>query len=353
MKMTGTLLFTILSAACGNVHDRPGDPDGGLTPDAAPRLNTPGTYTHTLTVGTQEREVIVYVPALAEEAVAPAVFMFHGTSGDGQRFYEISGWKEKADAEGMIVLFPSALVHCFFEDETGDGDYDDAGERKVTTKWSHGQLGEDDGMPLCSAEVIATLSAEQRALVDHPLADDLAFFDAMLALLASDYVVDDKLIYTTGFSNGGQMSARLAVQRSDKLAASAVAGGGLSVVGPASRAISMVFSVGNKDDRFTTAMGVTEIPLTEEELLALPGFAAILNKFLTALQLSDAYTYELVTINGKQAAHLTFSTSTVGANNTFQALVIEDMFHVYPNGTNHPVVAADQLWTFFQTQRLP
>ena len=29
---------------------------------------------------------------------SPVAFMFHGTGGDGEKFYNISGWKEKADA---------------------------------------------------------------------------------------------------------------------------------------------------------------------------------------------------------------------------------------------------------------
>ncbi len=49
----------------------------------------------------------------------------------------------------------------------------------------------------------------------------------------------------------------------------------------------------------------------------------------------------------------TFSTSTVGASNTFSFSLVEDNTHSYPNGSNHPLVFADLLWAFFQTQRLP
>ncbi|MEW5848807.1 MAG: hypothetical protein AB2A00_08330 [Myxococcota bacterium] len=353
------LLCAAIAGACGGARSGSADgddqgPEGNGSPDAGPRLNPPGTHSHSLTVGALTREVIVYVPALAEETRAPAVFMFHGTSGTGQLFYDISGWKEKADTEGMIVLFPSALTHCYHEDENDDGDFTDPGERKVLTKWAAGKLGEPDGMPLCTADEVAALSAGQQALADHPLADDMAFFDAMLGLLAGSYVVDDRAIHVTGFSNGAQMSSRLAVERSDRVAAGHASGGTLSVDGVASRPLSMIFSVGALDDRFTTLAGVEELPLTEAELNALPVFRGIVGAYLAALQLSEAYSYELITIGGgKQAARFLFSTSLVGAGNTFEAVVLEDLPHQYPNGANYPLSAPNQVWAFFETQRLP
>ena len=39
----------------------------------------------------------------------PLVFMFHGTSGDGERFLRISGWREQADATGLVAVFPTGL----------------------------------------------------------------------------------------------------------------------------------------------------------------------------------------------------------------------------------------------------
>lgn len=320
--------------------------------DAAPH-NTPGVHAENLAVGAATRTTLVYVPELARGAVAPVVFMLHGSSGDGQRFYEISGWKEKADSDGMIVVFPDALVHCYHEDENLDGDYDDAGERKVTSKWSAGKLGAEDGQPPCTADEIAALPATARAAADHPIADDVAFFDAMLAMLGDRYVVDDRAIYVTGFSNGAQMSARLAVERADHVAAAHAAAGTLVVDGPATRPISMIFSVGSMDDRFTGPAGVTELPLTEGELAALPLFQGILGRYLTALQLAQDYVFEPMSVGGKQVARFVFTTSSAGATNRFEAVVLEDLSHQYPNGTNHPLAAADALWTFFEPQRLP
>lgn len=38
--------------------------------------------------------------------------MLHGTSGDGLKFYNISGWKELVEEENFITVFPSALSWC-------------------------------------------------------------------------------------------------------------------------------------------------------------------------------------------------------------------------------------------------
>ena len=347
-------LCVIALGACGGGggdHIGVDAPPG--TGDAAPAANTPGRHDETLTVGTLRRTLIVYVPEGAQDVHAPVVFMLHGTSGDGQRFFEVSGWKEKADAEGMIVVFPDALVHCYFDDENGDGDFVDPGERKVTTKWAQGYLGDPAHTPLCTADDIAALSPAQQQAVDHPLADDVAFFDAMLAMLATEYAIDDKAIYVSGFSNGGQMAARLAVERSDRIAAVHAAAGTLVADGTVVRPLSMIFSVGSKDDRFTEPAGVTELPLGEAELGAIPVFQGIVGAYVTALELEQDYTYERVTVGTKEVARFVFATSAVGASNTLQVAVIDDLFHVYPNGTNHPVSAPDLLWTFFASQRLP
>ena len=341
-------LCSIALAACGI--------GGGCSaPEDDPAVagNEPGRHDEVLTVGPSSRSVIVYVPERAQDVLAPVVFVLHGTSGDGERFYEISGWKEKADSDGMVVLFPDALPHCFFEDENDDGDFADPGERKLTTKWAQGHLGDPGQMPLCTSEEVAALSPAQQQVVDHPLADDVAFFDAMLTMLAEQYSIDDQAVYVTGFSNGAQMAARLAVERSDRIAAAHAAAGTLVVDGTASRPISMIFSVGSKDDRFTEPAGVAELPLAEAELEALPIFAGTAGSFLTALQLEQDYTYELVTVGAKEVARFRFAESAVGASNTFEAVVIDDLFHQYPNGTNHVVSAPDVLWPFFEPLRLP
>ena len=354
----------LAAAACGGAVETPpgdadGDVDAGDTPaiDAPPPVaNVAGTYARTLTVDGMTREVIVHVPAAAAGTTpVPAVLMLHGTSGDGERYYNISGWREKADAEGFIAVFPTALTHCLFEDENGDGDFADPGERKLTTKWAAGKLGSAT-MPLCAPEDLAMLSPENRALADHPLADDLAFLDAVLDLLGREHAVDAKRVYASGFSNGASMTSRLALERSTRFAAIAAAAGGLNpAAAPAERPLSAVQSLGTRDDRFTTPLGLTELPIGPTALDDEPRLWFLIRPMLTVLQLGERYTYAEESVSGRRISTFTFAESTVGAGatNTLTFVLVEDAFHVYPNGDNHPLVMANPLWSFFSTQALP
>lgn len=326
-----------------------GQSDTGAVMDVGGVSNTPGKYVHTLELEGSKRELIVYVPEKARgTAPVPVVFMIHGTSGDGEKFYDISGWKQKSDAEGIISVYPSALTYCLYEDDNGDGDFDDPGERKVTTKWASGQLGDPARMPLCSAATLAGLPAAEKALADHPLRDDMAFYRSMLDLLTKSYTVDAKRIYATGFSNGAQMSARLGAEMADRFAATASHAGPMAIEAKAAaRPITMVFSVGNLDDRFTPTGA--PIPIAESTA-AIPMFTRITTDFLTTAQLASEYVYDQPKPG---IARWTYGKSAVGAKNLFVAALVENCTHEYPNGKNHPMVMADALWEIFKTESLP
>ena len=319
--------------------------------DANSVVNAPGRYDQTIQVGDATREFVVYVPELAAgSAQVPLVVMLHGTSGTGDEFYDKSGWREKADKEGFIVVFPTALVHCYHEDENFDGIFDPS-EQKVFTKWGAGNLGER--LPLCAEEEIAALSSEKRALTDHPLADDVAFFHSMFDFLEANYSIDSKRIYVTGFSSGGQMAGRLSVEMSERIAAGAAHAAQLSVSGPSARPISVIVTYGNADDSLVLLNNGNPFPL-EESLIQHPQIKTLLvDRWLAALQLADVYEYSEGTISGERYVQFIYTTSTTDADNLFQVIFIDNMTHEYPNGKNHPVVAANMLWEFFSQYQLP
>ena len=41
--------------------------------------------------------------------------MFHGSSGTGEQFLRTSGWREQADREGLIAVFPTGLRYRVLE----------------------------------------------------------------------------------------------------------------------------------------------------------------------------------------------------------------------------------------------
>ena len=314
--------------------------------------------THVLTanISGQDREFIVYVPWQSiGMANLPAVFMLHGTSGDGQQFYLHSGWKEQADLTGLVAVFPTALWHCFYQDDNKDGSFDLIAERHVVTKWAAGKLGDPSERPLCTDAQKAGLSADKRALVDHPLADDMGLFSHMVSVLTNQFGVDRRRVYASGFSNGAEMSGRLAAEMSTTFAAVACSSSAVSVNTVAARPLSLIWTVGELDPEQSLAMGYTNgvIPLTADLALNPHFIAAVQFPFTRMLQLAFTHTHSQLTAYTKLISHFSYTISQIGAANSFNGYVIQGLGHEYPNGDNHPVKMAEALWGFFQTQTLP
>jgi polyhydroxybutyrate depolymerase len=339
--------------ACGGSEPSVTEPPTGTNNPPTVR-NVPGTYARTVTIDGQVREFIVYVgSSVGATTATPVVFMFHGSGQTGPQFYNISKWVERADQHGLIAVFASALTYCYKEDKNKDGDMTDAGEMQVETKWTSGEVN-TPGAPLCSAAEIAALPATQRTAATHPFQDDLPFLDAIVTHLKTTLVIDPKRIYGTGFSNGAQLAVRLASERSTTFAALAAHGGSPHVNLTTTRPMSFAASLGNADEHVQEAYKIAQLPMSEDMLTRYPGVAATyIAPMLTMLRLSPSYTYNEVTISGKKVSQWIFRTSTGGLANSYTFSLLQDNNHAYPNGVAHPIVLAEPLWQFFQTQQLP
>lgn len=280
---------------------------GGCGGSGAPEIAGPtpiprGKLVRRPVVDGIEREFLIHVPQKVDgSARVPVVVMLHGTSGSGEKFYNISGWVEKANAEGFIAVFPSALSYCLGDDEDYDGVIE-PDEYKVTTKWAAGALG-TAVMPLCTEEQIAQLPPDKRAEIEsRTVRDDVAFFDAIVASIRADLPVDTKRMYVTGFSNGAQMSGRLMIERTNTFAAFAMAAGSPAVPGPAQRPAPIVFSVGSRDDGFLARTGLRELPL-DDTLVELPDFEGFVTNLAGDVGLDPVeHLFLSRQINGKTVA---------------------------------------------------
>ena len=271
-------------------------------------------------VDSVEREFIVVKPSGdAPLGGYPVVFMFHGTSGDGQTFYNISGWKEKGETEKFITVFPSSLRWCVIEDSI----------EKQNTKWVNGDLMEI----LCPGQNIK---------------DDVKFFRMMVDTIKSSLSVDASRIYVTGFSNGGVMAAKLAVEASDIIAATASTSGGMHPLDSAAprRNIPTIFSFGTDDDRFYTAINKPYVPFNDS---AIAYFARSVNRFISVFGLSEEYTKDSTALSLRYR----FNTLALTASWEFNFILLKGLTHEYPNGTNYPLASADLLWAFFQQFTTP
>lgn len=324
-RVTYLMIIAVLFLTACN-KDEEGSPNPAIVENIA------GTYYKTLkTSDGKDREFIIYVPesAVGNQNV-PVVFFIHGTGSTGQLFYDNPDlWVPKADIEGFIAVYPTALVHCHF----------DNGLEKTTTKWAHGDLGENNtslgGLPLCSNE---------------GLAKDLEFFDMIIDLLNTDYSIDEKRIYVTGNSNGAGMGLRLAAERSDVFAAVAVNAGFQSLFidrSITSRPMSIIITVGTNDNLFAEAIGDSvPVPINETLIHDISNFAQpVLD--VHALGNTSNYTYTEALYGNKNTGEFLFDDNSImNNNNSLRFIVIEGFGHDY-----NPALV-DVFWDFFKTQSL-
>lgn len=186
------------------------DSGGGGEPTAhcpAPALS-PGTSTRTIRHDGIDREFILHVPTgYTGKTAVPLVLDIHGFTYTATHQADVSGWREKADEEGFIVVFPSGL----------------------DKSWNGGEL--------CCGP------SKEKGV------DDEGFMRAIVTELSDSACVDPKRVYATGLSNGGSMSYLLACHAGDMFAATAPVsmGNGTRPCEP-ERPISVIMFRGTNDE---------------------------------------------------------------------------------------------------------
>jgi polyhydroxybutyrate depolymerase len=339
-----SLLLTALIAGCFMVERDLAQPDmaraatSPLPPGTcvtAGAVGIPyrtGVNCRTVEVDGHPRRFVVYVPRHRPVTgpLRPVVFMFHGSSGTGEQFLAGSGWREQADATGLVAVFPTGLRYRVL----------DSGRR--STKWNTFDLAEEvdlDEKPAGYPD-------------DAPWpADDVGFTDSIMRDLGRRLPIDPDRVYASGFSNGGEFAARLAVERSDRLAAAAFSGGGLSSVQPPSRPIPMWLTAGTLDDRILAHTGpppLTELPLDPVSLLSVPVVDATLDAHTATLGLDPA-------LYGTVAQRASTEVRWPAAGGVFRFTLLAGLAHHYPHARNNDAgfEAAPEFWEFFRTHPRP
>ena len=159
---------------------------GGRGEKAAARVE--GTTVHEIEHGGLTRQYRLHVPRSYDgDKPAALVFVFHGGKSNFEGVEKFTGFSDLADKEGFLVVYPNA----------------------VDENWNDGRG---------SSEITA-----QRENVD-----DVGFVAKIVDEVKAKYNVDPKRIYSTGISNGGIMSQRLAIEMSDTFAAIAPVVGGIA-----------------------------------------------------------------------------------------------------------------------------
>jgi polyhydroxybutyrate depolymerase len=304
-------LFTLI--ACNKNEDNP-------TPD--PALYTLGKNRFTLNIDGVEREFYVHVPGnYTGKSAYPVVFMLHGTSGDGEKFYEGSGWKEVGEKEGILTVYPSSGRYCIIDPVDGV---------KTTTKWN---TPPDAEFTFCAGQT--------------PL-NDIKFLRAVIDDLNRRLKVDSKRIYLVGFSNGGQMAAKCAIEMSDLLAAVVESAGSFaleSVTYTPKRKLPVTYQVGNDD--WGPGNEGPDLPLSGlDSLLKRPDFKyyRISQAHIRHFNLDPKYT---ISGDTSSAVVAQYKSASGQPNNVFQFIMVKGIKHAYPD------FAASANWNWLKQYTLP
>jgi polyhydroxybutyrate depolymerase len=215
---TLVLCASLAVVACGSTDDpdgmgnanpqntTPASPSPGC---AAPSV-TPGDQVIQISHGGVQREYTLHVPPEHGDKPVKLVMNFHGLTSNMDQQIFFSGMNADADAGGFLVAYPNGLPN----------------PGGTTQSWNAGT---------CCAFGDTTR-------------DDVGFTRAVVADIGSRACVDERRVFSTGMSNGGYMSHRLACEAAELFTAVAPVSGtlGMPACNP-SRPVPIIAFNGTED----------------------------------------------------------------------------------------------------------
>jgi len=278
------------------------------------------------------REYFVHVPLRYDGATKlPVVFMLHGTSGNGEKFYNTSGWVDVSEEENLIAVFPSSMRYCIV----------DGAEAKYTTKWN---VVPDAEWSFCPGQTPRS---------------DIEFLKKIISELRAKFQVDTTRIYLEGFSNGGQMAAKCAIEMSDVLAA-VVENAGTFFIDTTyvpKRKLPVLYQIGNEDwgpGNTGPKLPLSKLPQvlngTYPDSLTQIRFGRAALRHIKYFGLSTSFAIQGDTSKLVMASYSGLSGQPL---NIFRYVLVDGMKHVYPNGENHWLEAARYHWAWMKQYKLP
>ena len=124
------------------------------------------------------REYAIYIPASYDQSQAvPLLFNFHGGGGNIVDYMSCVDMRPIADTANFILVYPQAVP------DPGNGG---------ATSWMH--------------KAPTTF-------------DDVPFVEAMIDVIAAEYMIDDNRVYVCGYSLGGEFTYELACSLNNRIAA--------------------------------------------------------------------------------------------------------------------------------------
>lgn len=179
--------------------------------------DTSGLLTKTMNSGRWERIYYVHLPVnYNPNKKYPVVLFFHGAGGTGSQAAHDYHWIEASDKHDFILVAPQGLPSA----PRLPGNL-----RTNPNIWRDG-----------------------REEIKPRNVDDVAFVNQLIDKIETDYSVDPKRIYSSGFSNGAGMTFHLGIHMSNRLAAIAPVSSHIPDQSfTLERPLSMIFIIGSAD----------------------------------------------------------------------------------------------------------
>jgi polyhydroxybutyrate depolymerase len=166
---------------------------------------------NSIPIGSMTREFLEYVPHDISPH-SPLVIVLHGSLMNAKSMRKWTGYEfdQLADQHGFVVVYPDGYKH----------------------NWNDCHLK-------------ANFAAHTENI------DDMGFVKSLIAREVAQRQIDEKRVYVLGYSNGGQMALRLALQASEEVAGIAIAGASLQAPEdsscPEQGAVPLLVVQGEKD----------------------------------------------------------------------------------------------------------
>lgn len=154
----------------------------------------------TITWDGQERQYLEFVPSTYSEAKpAPILFMLHGMGDQANNFFQATQIRNMAEQKGWIVVCPQALPFNLQIPGLGSQSFGTCWNAGITVTINVNMYG---------------MNFDYDVTVNENV-DDEGFLMAMLETLDENYNIDADSLFFAGFSLGGFMSHRMAIQHGD------------------------------------------------------------------------------------------------------------------------------------------
>lgn len=296
-----------------------------------------------LKIGTENREYYYYLPSNPGNNL-PAVIVLHGGGGPlgtAELMMEKSGWKQKAEQEGFLVIFPQGTLENPESPVNLTNDFGDS-SRNIRD-WNDGSGG--------------TSSSRKNI-------QDVEFISKIIDDITSRFPVDRNRIFATGFSNGASMSLRLGIELSDKIKAVAPVAGALFVdTDRFANPVSLLSIVGS-DDRLEDSYVKSQknsgpipsstsrpsAPSRSQRAILAKNYLEIWRKLLSCAggpQISKEDKLNITKFDCKNNSHIILY-RIEGLKHVYPGL--SDLFSPNPGPLGNSINATDTVWNFFKQQ---